>query len=203
MTDLNQAKIVLLGDANSGKTSIVQRYINKSYNDHSSPTIGSTYLTKIVDFDKKSIKLCIWDTAGQERYYSLAQNYAREAQVCVLVYDITSKDSFYNLDRWYNSIKDYLAENAIIAIVGNKHDLINKEAVPIEEVKNFAQIIGALYMRTSAKSGIGIEDMFIEICREFTGNPSIRKMSTYRFTNSVKLEPVKTQVIKKKKRCCK
>ncbi|OMJ70729.1 hypothetical protein SteCoe_31229 [Stentor coeruleus] len=203
MNDLEQAKVVLLGDANSGKTSILQRYIGKTFNNHSSPTIGSTYLTKIVDFNRKSIKLCIWDTAGQERYYSLAPSYAREAKVCMLVYDITSKDSFYNLDRWYNCIKDHLAENVIIVIVGNKHDLESKEAVPVEEVKNFAEIIGAMYMRTSAKCDTGIEEMFIEICRELVGNDSIQKMPTYRSANSVKLEPVKIEMVKKKKKCCK
>lgn len=203
MTELEQAKVVLLGDANSGKSSIVQRYIGKTFNDHSSPTIGSTYLTKIVDFDRKSIKLCIWDTAGQERYYSLAPSYARDAKVCMLVYDITSKDSFHNLDRWYQTIKEHLAENVVLVVVANKYDLASKEAIPIEEVKNFTQNIGAMYMKTSAKNDVGIEEMFIEICRELAGNPSIQKMSTYRFSNSIKLEPVKTGTFKKKKKCCK
>lgn len=202
MNDIEQAKVVLIGDANTGKTSIVQKYVSNTFDDHSTPTIGSTFLSKVVDFDKKSIKLCVWDTAGQERYYSLAASYARDARVCLLIYDITSIESFKNLERWHKSIKDQIIDNAILVIVGNKEDLIGKEAVRLVDARAFADSIGAAHVRVSAKQGTGIEEMFTDVCRDLLGCQSLKKMPSYRSTTSVKLNAMQINTNNPKKKCC-
>lgn len=201
MNIIEQAKVTMLGDANAGKSSIIQRFISNSFSDHSDPTIGATFLSKIVDFDKKSLKLCIWDTAGQERYYSLAASYSRDSRACVLVYDITLRDSFTNLSRWHNSIKDQINPETILAIVGNKDDMVEREATSLEEAQEFAKSINALYWRTSAKLGTGIKELFVEISREILGNDKLSVRSSVRTTRSVSLMKVSASE-PKKKTCC-
>lgn len=201
MNEIEQAKVTMLGDANAGKSSIIQRYIANTFSDHSTPTIGATFLSKIIDFDKQSLKLCIWDTAGQERYYSLAASYSRDSKACVIVYDITSRDSFTNLNRWYTSIKDQVTPDTIIVIVGNKDDLVNKEATSLEEAQEYAKSINAMYMRTSAKLGSGIKELFLEISREILGNDNLSVRSTIKSMQSVSLIKRSSQD-PKKKQCC-
>lgn len=203
MNEIEQAKVTMLGDANAGKSSLIQRFISNSFSDHSNPTIGATFLSKIVDFDKRSLKLCIWDTAGQERYYSLAASYSRDSRACVMVYDITIRESFLNLTRWYNSIKDQINPETILVVVGNKDDMVEKEATPLQEAQDFARSIKAMYMRTSAKLGTGVKELFIEVSKEILGNDNLSVRSTIRTTRAVSLiKSSDTTAVKKKKQCC-
>ena len=203
MYDIEQAKVTLLGDANTGKSSIIQRFISNSFQDHSDPTIGATFLSKVLDFDRKSIKLSIWDTAGQERYNSLAASYSRDSRAILIIYDITNRDSFLNLNKWYASIKDHLLPDVIIAIIGNKEDLVDKEAITLLEAQEYAQSINALYMRASAKLGSGIKELFIEVSKEILGMSQISIRDTFRTTRGLSLVPSIKEKSKKRKKCCK
>ena len=200
--DIEQAKVVLLGDANSGKSSIIQRFISNSFDDHSNPTIGATFLSKVLDFNKKSIKLSIWDTAGQERYNSLAASYSRDSRAVLIIYDITNRESFLGVNRWYTSIKDTLLPNTVLVIVGNKEDLIEREATSLFEAQEYALSINAMYMKTSAKLGTGIKELFLEVSKEILGINELEIRDTVRTTRGISLNPsVKSSA--KKKECCK
>ena len=106
-----QVKLVLLGDTGVGKSSIVLRFVANNFKLDEDATIGASYMSKMLHIDDKTIKFNIWDTAGQERYQSLAKMYYRDANAAILVYDITKKQSFEGLKRWYNELREYGPKN--------------------------------------------------------------------------------------------
>lgn len=158
-----QVKVVLLGDAGVGKSSIVLRYVTDSFKTDADGTVGASYMGKIVSFNDSMVKLNIWDTAGQERYHSLAKMYYRDANAALLVYDITKKNSFEGMKRWYNEVKQNSNADIVVAIAGNKEDLVGDEEVGQEEAAEYAESINAIYKKTSAKNSYGIDQIFKEI----------------------------------------
>ena len=103
-------KVVMLGEAGVGKTCIINRYINNSFNTDSMPTSGASYASKTMYFEKyeKNVKFDIWDTAGQEKFRALTKIFYKETSVAVLVYDITRKESFEEIKNyWYHQIKEH------------------------------------------------------------------------------------------------
>jgi small GTP-binding protein len=156
----SQAKIVLVGDSGVGKSSILDMLINSKFYTNVESTVGSAFKTKEIEIGKKTVKLNIWDTAGQERYNSLTKMYCRGAMAAVMVYDITKRDTFLNLRKWYQVVLESGNTDLQFVIVGNKEDLIDREEIPMEEAQNFAHKIGAIFKKTSARSNFGIEDLF-------------------------------------------
>ena len=163
-------KVVLVGDTGVGKTCIIQRYVNNDYKENIESTISSTYTYKVVEYKqyKKSLSFDIWDTAGQELYRSLAKNFYLNAAIGILVYDIRRKDSFESIKNyWYDQLKESGEENMVIGIAGNKCDLFQEEEVSEEEVKKYANSIGAVFKLTSCKESIGIDELFQECGKKY------------------------------------
>ncbi|CAG9334898.1 unnamed protein product [Blepharisma stoltei] len=158
-----QIKVVLLGDSGVGKSSLVLRFVADNFKIDSDSTVGASYMGKSLQFNDKTIKFNIWDTAGQERYHSLAKMYYRDAQAAIITYDITKRESFEGLKRYYRELQEFGPKDIVINIAGNKEDLVETEAVPPEEAKEFASSIGAIYRKTSAKTNYGVEQMFRDI----------------------------------------
>ena len=160
--DYTPCKIVLLGEAGVGKTSIINRYISGSFSQIVMTSTASSFFSKKIELDdKKKIKLQIWDTAGQERYRSLAKIFYQSAAVAVLVYDVTLKRSFEQLKEfWVNEIKENAPDNIIIAIAANKSDDYYNQDVKTSEGKELAKSLDAIFVCTSAKLGNGIEQLF-------------------------------------------
>ncbi|KAJ2743033.1 Vacuolar protein sorting-associated protein 21 [Coemansia sp. BCRC 34301] len=123
-----QIKVVLLGEAAVGKSSLVLRFVNDEFQDNKEPTIGAAFLTQKVRLDDSVLKLDIWDTAGQERFHSLAPMYYRNAQAAVVVYDITRASSLERAKSWIKELQRQANPNIIIALVGNKLDLAGDNA---------------------------------------------------------------------------
>ena len=190
-----QVKIVLLGDAGVGKSSIVLRYVTDSFKTDADGTVGASYMGKIVNFNDRLVKLNIWDTAGQERYHSLAKMYYRDANAALLVYDITKHESFDGMKRWYNEVKQNSNPDIIVAVAGNKEDLIENETITQEEAVNFADSINGIYKKTSAKNSYGIDQLFKDIV--FGVFPEICQKSQSK--SSLILEK---DIKKKKNNCC-
>lgn len=122
-------KLVLLGEAAVGKSSLVLRFVSDDFQENKEPTIGAAFLTQKCTLQNRIIKFEIWDTAGQERFASLAPMYYRNAQSAVVVYDVTKPASFIRARHWVNELKSQGSPNTVIALVGNKVDLTG-EAVP-------------------------------------------------------------------------
>ncbi|XP_012670782.1 ras-related protein Rab-31 isoform X1 [Clupea harengus] len=163
MAIIRELKVCLLGDTGVGKSSIVCRFVQDHFDHSISPTIGASFLTKTVPCGNELHKFLIWDTAGQERFHSLAPMYYRGSAAAVIVYDITKLDSFQTLKKWVKELKEHGPENIVVAIAGNKNDLGDIREVPMKEAKDFAESIAAIFIETSARNAVNVEELFQKI----------------------------------------
>ena len=157
-------KIVLLGESGVGKTCIISRFINNTFEEGLMSTNGASYASKsciFPEYENRTIKFEVWDTAGQEKYRALNQIFYKDASICILVYDITSEVSFKALqDYWFQQVKDSAPKNIVLGLAGNKCDLIEKEQVPEEKARNLAKEMNAIFETTSAAKNIGVDLLF-------------------------------------------
>jgi small GTP-binding protein len=169
-------KVVLVGESGVGKTSIITQFIDQTFQEDQQSTTGGTFSTKSVICDGgKILKFEIWDTAGQERYRSLTTMFYKDANAAVMVYDVTRAESFEELKNyWAGQIKESSPENIILVIAANKSDLIEHEKVDEGEARNFAKELNAIFISTSAKSSEGINSLFEEIAKKYTGSANIK-----------------------------
>jgi small GTP-binding protein len=167
MAKSDKIKVVLLGESGVGKTCIVLRFAKGTFNASSGATLGATFLSKSLELQEYGVTLNyqIWDTAGQEKYRSLAAMYYQDALAAVLVYDITHKESFAAIEYWMKELKDRAPPGIKIVIAANKADLVESEQVKAEDAKQYAQDHGAIFQMTSAKDGMGINEIFVEIAK--------------------------------------
>ena len=156
-------KIVLIGDSSVGKTNILSKYISDEYDPDTQATIGVELSTKNYTFDNNEVKVQIWDTAGQEKYRSITSSYYKGAHGCLLVYDITRKATFENIDKWLAEIKLSSNNEINMILIGNKCDLEDKREVSIEEAQNKAKLLNMAFMETSALNGTNVEKAFNEL----------------------------------------
>ena len=168
-------KVVLVGESGVGKTSIITKFIDETFQEDQQSTTGGTFSTKSVICDGgKILKFEIWDTAGQERYRALTKMFYKDANAAIMFYDITRKDSFEELKNyWSEQIKESSPEGIILVIAANKSDLFEHEAIDESIAREFAQQIGAFYIATSAKNSDGINNLFEEIAKKYTGSSTI------------------------------
>ncbi|RZB62472.1 ras-related protein Rab5A isoform X2 [Glycine max] len=129
-----QAKLVLLGDMGTGKTSIALRFVKGHFFPNQEPTIGAAFFTQILSLSEATVKFDIWDTAGQERYHSLAPMYYRGAAAAIVVYDISSVDTFVRAKKWVQELQTHGNQKSVMALVANKSDLEPKREVEAEVV---------------------------------------------------------------------
>ena len=171
-------KVVLLGDAGVGKTAIIRRYYEDKFNDILESTYNASFIEKVINVENKKIVLELWDTVGQEAYRSLTKIFTKNARIIILVYDVTSKETFNSLNYWYDYISKETDGNIILGVAGNKTDLIleedHTEEVSQEEGKNFAEKINASFVLMSAKeSDKEIKKLFNELLSKFLGVKNI------------------------------
>ncbi len=163
-------KIVLIGDTSVGKTNILSKYLSDEFDPDSKATVGVEFGTKNFKIENKIVKVQIWDTAGQERYRSITNAYYKGAKGALLVYDITNKKSFDNLDRWVSDLKVNADDKISIVLLGNKSDLENQRIIKTEEGKNKAEFYKFAFMETSALNGNNIEKAFDELIKDVYKN---------------------------------
>ena len=153
------AKLVLVGETGSGKTSVATRYVEDTFEPYQELTIGASFLSKTIDRDNHSIKFEIWDTAGQERYRALVPLYYKCAHAALIVYDTTCDRSYHGAKQWIERIKSGNT-NCIIVLVGNKIDLHNKKIISTEKAKLFAEKNDIYFKEVSAKTSENIHELF-------------------------------------------
>lgn len=158
-------KIMFVGNTHVGKTSFLRQVHEGSYNRDTSATIGIDYRIKRVFVDNKQYALQLWDTAGQERFYSITEQFFRKADGMVVMYDVTSRQTFTAVRRWLNCIQEKVMDDIIILLLGNKIDCDVERQVTFEDGKKLAQEYKLLFAECSAASGTNITESLIQIVR--------------------------------------
>ena len=171
-----QYKYLFLGDTSVGKTSLLIRYSDNTFDSESLPTLGVDVRYKYVTLEDKKIRLDMWDSAGQERFKNITKNYLNGANGIIFVCDITSKNSFEVLKSWLNNAKELAAPETEMIIVGNKIDLNASRQVSFELLKEFGKKHNIEAFETSAKTGEGVEEIFSALTRKLFQNKNIGKI---------------------------
>ena len=196
--NFHKLKVILVGMSGSGKTSLINILMGEKFKSIELTTSSPSFAEKQVTLNDKIYKLEIWDTAGQEKFYSLTKIFIKESKIEIFVYDITSKQSFEEIDFWVKSVKDILGDEAIFGLAGNKKDLFLQEKVSEDEGIKKAEKIGALFKLTSAKTGFGIKEFMMTLLEEYIKTHA--NEIDIRSNISSKLSVTNN---KKKKKCCK
>ena len=165
-------KIIFVGDAGVGKTTIISRIMGNPYNEIYEPSIGVDFMSKSIKYHGQNIKLQMWDTAGQEKYKGLIPSYVRNSSVVFVVYDISVKASFDNIPKWINFIKTI--ENTTLVLCANKIDLENRE-VKKEDGEELAKKENISFFEVSAKTDENIKNMFYNVVADL---PTFAENST-------------------------
>ena len=203
-------KIVLIGEASVGKTSIIYQFIDKIFQEDLQSTIGGTFNSKSIKCNNnKTLNLEIWDTAGQERYRCVTKMFYKEADVAILVYDITSKSSFEELKNyWVEQVLEASPKNIMLVIVANKSDLIDNEQVDEEEARNYAKKVKADFFVISAKENNSVNELFKSIAKKYSGAKSVEVIEenddimSFRKIRKESVRVTKAFTKKKKVGCC-
>lgn len=153
-------KMVLVGNSSVGKTCLFLQYSDNVFNDSFMPTIGVDFRIKTLEIDGSFIKMQIWDTAGQERFRTITSSYYKGAHGLILVFDLTDRQSFLDLENWIIEIEKHASDGVLKLLIGNKNDLEGARTVSYEEALNFAKINGMKYIETSAKTSKNVNEAF-------------------------------------------
>ena len=207
-------KVILLGEAFTGKTSLINVFIKEKFNEDVTNTTAPSYFSKLVTIEDKTILINMWDTAGQEQFRSMNKIFIKKSNIIIFVYDITRKKTFDELSFWVKYAENIISnDNVLYGVVGNKLDLFDKEneikesgkefeLVNTEEAKEFADQMGAEFLETSAKENGPAFTTFVEELVE----KYVKKYMKDKFSHSQKANKInlnQNQIIpQRKKKCC-
>ena len=193
-------KIIMIGPANSGKTSIVRRYVDKKFNDDYKVTVGFDYMNKEITIGKKKVNIQLWDTAGTEMFQSLSSSYYRNSYGALVVFDVLDRKSFESLNTWINYYREHRDHNyeELIYLIGNKIDskdrvISKKEAMDFMEENNLKE-----YYESSAKKGDNIDNIFNNIAKDL-----IKIYGNNNNNKSVRISLNRPSLQRKKEKKCK
>ena len=201
-------KVILIGDSGVGKTNIMSKFLKNQFLEDSKATVGVEFGSKLFIQQGHKIKAQIWDTAGQEKYKAITSAYYKGSKGALVIYDITQKETFANIEKWVNDLKCKGDPKITIIIIGNKNDLEEKRQISKEQGEEKAKSFGCAFLETSAFSGDNIEKAFEmmvkEIYDKFTsdiGGDDEEELDSNEKGEDLKLEKVNPDNNEKKK-CC-
>ena len=163
-------KVVLLGDSGVGKTCIIKQFIEHKFDKGVLSSLSAQFVSKTIEYVDfgKAIKFDIWDTVGQEKYRAMTKIFYKDAKVIILVFDLTSLKSFKAIEEyWCEEIKNNCDGDPVIALVGNKTDLYSEKKVDVDDAKDLAKKMKAIFQLTSAKNNDGITNLFDNIGKKY------------------------------------
>ena len=158
--DLIKLKLIVVGNQGTGKSSILNRFVNETFDENYQATIGLDFHSKNITIHDQDVRLIIYDTAGQEKFRSLIPMYIREAQIILFIYDISDKESFDSIPKWIQQVNDVINKEVVFALIGNKLDLESNRKVTFEEGKKLAEKNNYVFQEVSAKTGDNFEKLF-------------------------------------------
>ena len=195
-------KILLLGNSDVGKSSLILRFVDGMWSETFIPTIGVDFKIKSLEINDKLVKMQIWDPAGEERFRTVIASYFKGSHGILLIYDITNKTSFKELDNWLSVIENNASQNVLKILIGNKSDLEENREVTKEEGQAFAKANNMQFMETSAKMNTNVSEAFealAKIIMEFNSDKNVKNNRDER-KKSIKVSS--GQNIKPNKKCC-
>ena len=195
-------KVLLLGNSDVGKSSLLLRYVDSVWNDAFVPTIGVDFKVKTLTINEKKLKMQIWDTAGQERFRTVVSTYFRGAHGILLLYDVTNRDSFKNLESWLIEIEKNAKEKVLKILIGNKCDLTDDREIQSDEGKAFALRNGMEFMETSAKMNTNVTEAFETLGKLMIEFNSKSNTATQKKNENKNLKASSGMNLKTKKSCC-
>jgi len=204
-------KIVLVGDSGVGKSNLFSRFHKNEFSLESGTTLGVEFATKTMIIEKATLKAQIWDTCGQEQFRALTKTYYKKAVGALIVYDITKKQTFDDINKWYQDIKENAEEEVVLMLVGNKADLKHLREVETQQAAEFAKTKNMAFIETSALDSTNVETAFQLIVQQIyttfqkTKNPSQYQTKAIGEGESIVLKEInKTKESRfKKLNCCK
>ena len=165
-------KVVVVGDSNVGKSCLVRRFTEDRYDDENNATVGVDFKLTTIEAAGSVVRLTVWDTAGQERFRALTPSYYRNAQGVIYIYDVSRRESFEKLDHWIAELEAVRPNAGLVKIlVGNKVDL--DRDVSRVEAKAFAERHSMHFLEASAKSAIGVRDVFQDVVDQVLDTPAL------------------------------
>ncbi len=160
-------RVVLLGEAAVGKTSLIRRFTENAFDEDYKQTIGTTFASKDVSVtddegDSRQIRLIIWDMGGQTTYRELRRQFMKGSSGAIIVYDVTRPETFMAMNNWFESFRE-TCPNAVVVVAANKVDLLDNRIVPVEPGLMLRDWFQADYYETSAKTGAAVTDVFAKL----------------------------------------
>ena len=162
-----EIKVILIGESGTGKTSLINATMGLKFKDTVESTTTNSFSSKTVTINNKEYVLNLWDTIGQEKFRSLTKIFIKDSKIVILVYDITRKASFNELNFWLKMIQDILGDEPILGICGNKSDLFVKEQVKEEEVKKYSEEKNIPFKLTSAKNPMSFNKFLEDLVKKY------------------------------------
>jgi len=188
-------KILVIGESGVGKSSLLLRFVDDSFDPDQPATIGVDFKVKTISIDNNDVKLAIWDTAGQERFRTLTPSYYRGAHGAIFVYDVCSRESFNKLSQWLSELETYSTKSNIVKmLVGNKIDKENRQ-VTRDEGTRFARKHSMLFIEASAKTREGVQCSFEELVQKILETPDLwsADKSTFQVKNQTAADDQQNQ----------
>lgn len=167
-------KLLIIGDSGVGKSSLLLRFADNTFTGNYITTIGVDFKIRTIELNGERVKLQIWDTAGQERFRTITSTYYRGTHGVIVVYDVTSGESFANVKRWLHEIEQN-CEVVNRVLVGNKNDAPDSKVVLTEDAQRFADQMSIQLFETSAKENVNVEEMFLAITKQVLRSKKERK----------------------------
>ena len=194
-------KVLLIGDTNVGKSSILLRFKDDRFVISQKQTIGIDLMTYLTKINENIIKLQIWDTAGQERFKSITSAYYKGCSIIIIVFDVTNRTSFENAKKWLREVNEQVNNNVLKVLLGNKIDMYNTREVSYEESNRFAEMNAILYYETSARNSIGVNEMFLQTANFATNKIIQDKLDNYKKYTEMNIS-FSQKILKKRNNIC-
>ena len=191
--EILQIKMILLGNTAVGKTSIINRYVEDNFSSNLMSSVNMTFTQKTLKIDKQKVQLNIWDTVGQEKFRSLSKLFFKDTKIVALVYSITNKNSFNDLEFWLKTFKETIGEDVVIGVMGNKSDLFLEQEVSEEEGEKFAKENGGFFDLVSAKENkAGLDKFITKLVTEcLKKNPNLSSNNGIKLVNQEQTQEIK------------
>ena len=161
-------KYIIVGDPSVGKSNILMKFAHNKFIEDYQATTGVEFGAKNIEIKDQIYRIQIWDTAGQENFRSITRAYYKNCVCAMVVYDITNSNSFQHIQNWIEEIQEQSPKTVLIILIGNKIDLEEKRVISYDEGNEFAIKNGIFFYETSAKTGVGIEDVFLNSVKEIS-----------------------------------